>query len=88
MTVDDEQTRVHEWRRHAKRHAEVPLKDLDPAMVLCDDTPRGSGRGVGALEVVEEAEPSDPEEDVESEYVAGGRFLSVKRADVVVGQKS
>ena len=47
--------------------------------------PRGSGRVVVALEVIEEAELSDPEEDVESEYVAGGRFLSVKRADVVVG---
>ena len=39
MTVDDEQTRVHEWRRHAKRQAEVLLEDLNPAMVLCDDTP-------------------------------------------------
>ena len=33
MTVDDEQSRVQEWRRHAKRQAEVPLEDLDPAMI-------------------------------------------------------
>ena len=72
MTVDDEQSRVHEWRKHAKRQAEVPLEDLDPAMILSDDTPGGLGRAVGALEVIEEAEPSDPEEDDESDYVAGG----------------
>ena len=74
MTVDDEQTRVHEWRRHAKRQAEVPLEDLDPAMVLCDDTPGSFGRAAGALEVIEEAEPSDLEEDDESDYAAGGDF--------------
>ena len=39
-----------------------------------DDTPGGVGFAVGALEVVEEAQPSDPEEDDESDYVAGGDF--------------
>ena len=72
MTVDDEQSRVQEWRRHAKRQAEVPLEDLDPAMILSDETPGGLGRAEGALEVIEEMEPSDPEEDDESDYVAGG----------------
>ena len=43
MSVDDEQTRVLEWRRHAKRQAEVALEDLDPAMGLPDDTPGGFG---------------------------------------------
>ena len=56
----------------AKRQAEVPLEDLDPAMILSGDTPGGLGRAVGALEVIEEAENSDPEEDDESDYVAGG----------------
>ena len=74
MTVDDEQSRVLEWRRHAKRQAEVALEDLDPAMVLSDDTPGGLGRAVGALEVIEELEPSDLEEEDESDYVAGGDF--------------
>ena len=32
------------------------------------------GRAVGALEVIEEMEPSDPEEDDECDYVAGGDF--------------
>ena len=73
MTVDDEQSRLQEWRRHAKRQAEVPLEDLDPAMILSDETPGGLGRAVGALEV-EEADPSDPEEDDESDCVAGGDF--------------
>ena len=82
-----EETRLREWRRHAKRQAEVPLEDLDPAMVVCDDTQEGVGHVVGALEVIEEAEPSDPEEDDESDYVAGA-ILSVKRADVVVDWKS
>ena len=63
-----------EWRRHAKREAEVPLEDLDPAMILSDETSGGLGRAVGALEVIEEIEPSDPEEDGESDYVAGGDF--------------
>ena len=72
MTVDEEQTRVHEWRRHAKRQADVALEDLDPAMVLSDDTPGGLGRAVGALEDIEEREPSDLEEDDESVCVAGG----------------
>ena len=74
MTVDDEQSRGQEWRRHAKRQGEVPLENLDPAMMLSDETPGGLGRAVGALEVIEEAEPSDPEEDDESDYVAGGDF--------------
>ena len=73
MTVDEEQTRVHEWRRHAKRQADVALQDLDPAMVVIH-TPGGLGRAVGALEVIEEMEPSDLEEDDESDYVAGGGF--------------
>ena len=74
MTVEDEQSRVQEWRRHAKRQAEVPLEDLDPAMILSDETPGGLGRAVGALEVIEEMELSDPEEDDECDYVAGGDF--------------
>ena len=74
MTVEDEQSRVQEWRRHAKRQAEVPLEDLDLAMILSDETPGGLGRVVGALEVIEEMEPSDPEEDDECDYVAGGDF--------------
>ena len=32
------------------------------------------GRAVGALEVIEELEPSDPEEDDECDFVAGGDF--------------
>ena len=72
MTVDDEQSRVQEWRRHAKRQAEVSLEDLDPAMIFSDETPGGLGRAVGALEVIEELEPSDPEEDDECDFVAGG----------------
>ena len=74
MTVDDELTRVHEWRRHAKCQAEVALQDLDHAMVLCDDTPKGLGHAVGALEVIEEVDLFDLEEDDESDYVAGGDF--------------
>ena len=50
------------------------LEDLDPAMILSDETPGGLGRAVGALEVIEEVEPSDPEEDDESDYVAGRRL--------------
>ena len=50
------------------------LEDLDPAMILSDETPGGLGRAVGALEVIEEVEPSDPEEDDESDYVAGGKI--------------
>ena len=53
MTVDDEQSRVQERRRHAKRQAEVPLEDLDPVMILSDETLGGLGRAVGALEVIE-----------------------------------
>ena len=68
MAMDDEETRLHEWRRHAKRQAEVPLEDLDPAMVVREsDTKEGASRVVGALEVIEEAEPLDPEEEDESE---------------------
>ena len=74
MTVDGGQSCVQEWRRHAKRQAEVPLEDLDPAMILSDETPGGLARAVGTLEVIEEVEPSDPEEDDESDYVAGGDF--------------
>ena len=51
-TVDDEQSRVQEWRRHAKRQAEVPLEDLDPAIILSDVTPGGLSRVVGVLEVL------------------------------------
>ena len=69
--MDDEQSRVQEWTRHAKRQAEVPLEDLDPAMILSDETLGGLGRAVGALKVIEEMEPSDPEDD-ESDYLAGG----------------
>ena len=43
-------------------------------MILSDETPGGLGRAVGALEVIEEVEPSDPEEDDESDYVAGGNL--------------
>ena len=87
MTVDDEQSRVQEWRRHAERQAEVHLEDLYPAITLSDETPGGLGRAVGALEVIEEVEPSDPEEDDESDYVAGGDFER-EEADIGVVWRS
>ena len=68
MKVDDG---LHDWIRHAKRQTGVPLEDLDPAVVVCDDTKEGPGRAVVALQLIEEAEPSVPEEDDESDYVAG-----------------
>ena len=87
MTVEDEQSRVQEWRRHTKRQAEVPLEDLDPAMILSDETPGGLGRAVRALEVIEEMEPSDPEEDDECDFVAGGDFER-EEADIGVVRRS
>ena len=39
MSVDNERSRVQEWRRYAKRQAEVPLEDLDPATILSNETP-------------------------------------------------
>ena len=53
------------------------MEDLDPAMMLSDETPGCLGRAVGALEANEEVEPSDPEEDDESDYV-GERDLERK----------
>ena len=83
MTVEDEQSRVQEWRRHAKRQAEVPLEDLDPAMILSDETPGGLGRAVGALEVIEELEPPIRKKMM-SVILLQVETLSEKRADIVV----
>ena len=89
MAVDDEETRLHEWRRHAKRTAEASLEDLDPAMLVREwDTQECAGRVVGALEVIEEAEPSDPEEDDESDYVTGSELDRAEGVDVEVDWKS
>ena len=73
--MDDEDTSLEERRKGEKRESEVPLEDIDPAMVVREsDTHEGAARMVGALEVIEAGEPSDPEEDDESNYVAGGEL--------------
>ena len=76
MTVDDEQSRVHEWRRHAKRQAEVPLEDFDPAMVLSDNVP---GVWVVAWELLRWRRKLRARKKTTRATLSQGGTLSVKR---------